>query len=383
MSVKKIFISYSTVNTGTAEIIEEAMKDVFPNLVHIFLAAKKITSGDLWQKNIQKNLVGGDVLVSLVTTNFLNKPWFYIEWTPFWMDGRPFFLLLTDDIDEDDLVAPMLDRQITRVQTSHGIEKFFISLHKLIHDLEDVSDEDELKYKEIAESVVGKIELTLKKEQQSIFEKYKDGAESLPGSSLESEEILNHYFVRGDFSTVHSLLSQLRDEEDKKKIAVNTLENGNFDLMMLICRTSTRADKLTEIAERMIQMNLLESKELYEICEMIRSKKEAEINRIATLLMDLGKYETDFFYYIVGSLENRIYLTRIAEKVFGEQKKNTRLLQILTPKMIGNKNYSVPYFQKVDALAPSFLAEWYEANKDELNQDDKSIIWLKGFLDGK
>lgn len=81
----KIFISYSHQNENIADELVALMKETFPNKLSFFKAKSDSTHqytsvyfGD-WLKTIQKNLINSNVVIGIITKEYISSKWFFAE----------------------------------------------------------------------------------------------------------------------------------------------------------------------------------------------------------------------------------------------------------------------------------------------------------------
>lgn len=124
----KIFISYSTEDLKLAEGIRIQLNNSFKGVIHCFLAKKDISASTAWKDEIKNNIRESDAIISILTRKSIDRPWIYIEWAPFWLEGKTQFFLLANDVKESELIKPMQDFQFVKINDVESVTSFYEQL---------------------------------------------------------------------------------------------------------------------------------------------------------------------------------------------------------------------------------------------------------------
>jgi TIR domain len=109
--VTKLFLSHAAEDGALAEAVAERLRRLGLDVVQM---AARLQSAEDWSERIRVELEGSDAALFLVTPNFVDRPWFFIEWAAAWIQKKPPHLLLLH-VTEKDLLGIMRETQVTSV----------------------------------------------------------------------------------------------------------------------------------------------------------------------------------------------------------------------------------------------------------------------------
>ena len=129
----RIFVSHTSKNDSVATAVTKVINDAFKGHIELYLAIEKVVGGTQWKQELKRNLRSSHAIISIVTPDSIHKPWLYIEWAPFWLNGKKTYLLLSENVSLGDLVEPMRDFQVVDMLDPDKIGKFLQALRDDAH----------------------------------------------------------------------------------------------------------------------------------------------------------------------------------------------------------------------------------------------------------
>ena len=105
----KLFLSHSSSDEDLAGAVGRCLKE---NGVDPIQVSHQIRSAEDWSERIRLDLEACDAALFLVTPNYVQRPWFFMEWAAAWVQDKPPHLLLID-VDAMELPDVMREQQVT------------------------------------------------------------------------------------------------------------------------------------------------------------------------------------------------------------------------------------------------------------------------------
>src|SRR5688572_7888544 len=121
----KMFLSHTGLDTKIAEAVKKNIEDAFLGYISVFLATQDLLPGMQWKEALKQHLKTDDAIISIITSRSMTKPWIYVEWSAFWLNDKPIFIFITDDVKIDKLLNPIVDVQSVRLSQADDIRKLF------------------------------------------------------------------------------------------------------------------------------------------------------------------------------------------------------------------------------------------------------------------
>lgn len=122
----KLFLSHAASEYYLAQTVRLRLEELSDE-IECFLHADDVIAGDDWEARIRTAAGECDGLVSLVTRNYIERPWFVAEWAAFWFQDKPWYLLLRG-VTPDSVFEPMRRRQAFSLDDRRSVERFLSSL---------------------------------------------------------------------------------------------------------------------------------------------------------------------------------------------------------------------------------------------------------------
>lgn len=330
----QIFLSHSERDTKVAKEICRIINNSFDGDIKIFLAKENLKVGDEWRSEIKKHLQSCDALISIVTPESVNKPWLYIEWSPFWIDGKKFYTLLSDDMRVGDLLPVLQDRQSLNMMDVDAVRVFFRTLAEDCGHAKIPFD----KVDEFVESVRLARKLQQKADADTSFGKYRESLLDLPREDNKKHEIADYFYGNGEYAIFEKIINLIRDDNIKCEVALQLIENGDLDRLGKTFDLIQNPERLETIAIAMIDKGYQDSHEIRDILEDLCQKNQTELRKVGTYLADLGQEDSDLFNFITLELmTNNVEIHRIATY------------------FINNKRYEKPIFLDIIEKFDNFI----------------------------
>jgi len=122
----RLFISHAQADVYLAQALRIRLEELSPE-IRCFLLADDVFAGEDWEQCIRTAAARCDGVVSIVTENYVNRPWFVAEWAVFWFQEKPWYVLL-HGVDLAGLFEPMRRRQAFPLNDRRLIQRFLRTL---------------------------------------------------------------------------------------------------------------------------------------------------------------------------------------------------------------------------------------------------------------
>lgn len=377
MSKFKVFLSYSTMNKESADKIAESVRSVFQDDVHVYVAGRSIAGGDDWEEELLQNLRTSDALITLLTPKFTDKSWFYIEWSPFWISKKPYFILLTDETVVGVLDRPITGRQFTYLFDILSVQSLFLSLHKKVYDSE-VPVEDFLSP---AQHLVESLFDISKVENRNYYDTFRSSTKSLPKvlqpvDFEESERIISYFISNSEDQIAYENAMKL-DPEDRGKVARLAVLNGNVDTAALIAKTIFDADPLRKICSLMIKNGYSKSDQLVQVLSLLDGKSTVAHKEIAVELVEAMDVDNPSLRACIRIIKNGNQVRDVLARMIDLRLYHLDIYEILFKKFIERrslKRLGLPELDRIRLDDSTFFDEL--AVRLKLLDDDDLAAYL-------
>lgn len=223
--LQKLFISYSVPEAKLANQVANSINDAFGGSVQTFLSDKDLMHGKAWKDQLKVKLKEYDAILIVLTPRYLKRPWAYVEWAAFWMEDKDYYILLTDNIEVNDLISPMQDCQATRLFNPEEVMRLFTTIKQ------DANYKDRTPFEEakVLSLTAQQIYKDLLAEEKSIgYSVYKD-LHQLPNNDHLKKDVLNYYyFENGNAAHAAKIFERINDSSIKVDLLLTFLEKGEL-----------------------------------------------------------------------------------------------------------------------------------------------------------
>ncbi len=304
----RIFVSHVSDDKQLAEAIKSAINDAFEGSIELYLAVHELAGGDEWKTEIRKNLNECDALISVMTPASINRPWIYIEWSAFWIEGRQFFCLMGDGVEVSHLIEPMRDLQAVKLSLVDDVRRFF-------RRLKEYSGFREVPYKHV-DDFVDKVALAQRIQAQEraekTYEKYRARPRDLPAQDAERHKIAEYFYDNDEKDIFQEIVREIRDDHIKADIAIDMLSRGDMEQVDTCTSLINDADQLEAVGEEFIKRGLLDAPPLRKIVEAISERNNAALRKLCVRLAEMSSEESHIFRYALDLFTNRAELRKVA-----------------------------------------------------------------------
>lgn len=126
---KRLFVSASSKEKTLSDAFINNLSNAFEGSLQFASSAKDLGAGHEWKTWIKTQLHDCDAGVFLITPTYAQSPWPSAEFTAFWLQGKPIYVLLAGDIAVGELFSPMKDDyQATHLRDTEQLSQFFKNL---------------------------------------------------------------------------------------------------------------------------------------------------------------------------------------------------------------------------------------------------------------
>ncbi|MCF2518534.1 hypothetical protein L0660_12775 [Dyadobacter sp. CY351] len=353
-------------NKESADKIAESVRFVFKDDVQVYVAGRSIAGGDDWEEELLQNLVTSDALITLLTPKFTDKSWFYIEWSPFWIAKKPYFILLTDETVVGVLDRPVTGRQFTYLFDILSVQSLFVSLHKKVYNLEVPIGE----FLSPAQHLVESLYEISKVENRNYYDTFRSSTKSLPKvlqpvDFEESERIIS-YFISNSEDHIAYENSMKLDPDDRGKVARLAVLNGNLDTAALVAKTIFDADSLRKICSLMIKNGYSKSEQLIQVLALLDGKSTVAHKEIAVELVEAMDVDNPSLRTCIEIIQNGNQVRDVLVRMIGLRIYNLDTYELCFKKFVERKlvkRLGLPELDKIrianraffDDLAPRLL----------------------------
>jgi hypothetical protein len=122
----RLFISHANADVNLAKLLRITLEERSEEL-KCFLLADDSFPGEVWEDRIRAAAADCDAILSIVTPRYLGRPWFIAEWSVFWFQEKPSYLLL-EGVELDALFEPMRRRQVAKLGDRRAMGRLLAAL---------------------------------------------------------------------------------------------------------------------------------------------------------------------------------------------------------------------------------------------------------------
>lgn len=307
----QIFVSYSSKDTQIAQATTTVLNDAFEGYIELFMATQEIVVGSNWKIKLQERLEESDAIISIITPNSLISPWIYIEWSPFWLKNKNYYVLLTDEIKVTDLVAPMRDIQVVDMMNSASVK----GLLKALKEASKATIGVPYAYAKRFILDVKSAQETQKEEALELeYGVYRDkrNLDTLPNDDHKKRQIAQYFYQNNEKDVFLRIASKIRNDVPKGAIALELLDDNDVETSYKLSKFIRSSEQLGHIVFELIDQELFDSPYLHKLIEDISKGNQAELRKIALYLAQQRLEDTDIFDFVTERITNMAEFKKIA-----------------------------------------------------------------------
>lgn len=308
----RIFLSHSNVDAPIAKVVAKVLNDAFRGDIIVYLAIDNVVGGTAWKEELIKRLSSCDAIITILSKDSISKPWIYVEWSPFWIANKQFYILATEDIDTNDLIKPMSDRQVVSLNNRESVQNFFRALS-------DDSGTKNSSYYEALDDFVIKVESSIDEKFDNRFGIYRRHEKRLPAKDSDKAEIAQFFYDRNEMDDFIRVTKAINSDEIVLDFVYSMfrdtkMEHGKeLDLSLDLAKNMNRASHISSIVLELIQLGNIDSDEIFTIVDLIANRSQDEMIVIARKLVETNQADSRLYRYIINKkISSNAYLRSLA-----------------------------------------------------------------------
>lgn len=302
----RLFLSHTGSDGPLARAIVKNINNAFEGEIQVFLAQDDIAVGSRWKDDILNNLKECNGIISLFTHQAKDKPWLLIEWAAFWLNEpeKDIFILLDELVSPQDLVSPMIDRQV-------GVITNQDHLRRVIRTLSQKASVEKIPFS-IIPSLLKDIEDALQIQSELEYSKYEDDLTSLPIDDIEKTKIVGHFIEHGKLEIAEKILDRITFDYLKVNLALNLVANASIEEAKVVSKHIRSAKNIGEVVICLITQGHEDIRIFSDLLDQIGYRDETEFTLICVELSKNGKEGTELFATVAGRMNNMAELRKVA-----------------------------------------------------------------------
>jgi hypothetical protein len=258
---------------------------MFRGDVIIYLAEDQVVGGAAWKEDLRKNLNTCDAVISIISQDSIDKPWIYIEWSPFWIAGKPFFVLVTEGIDARRLINPMQERQAIFLHKRESIQKF-------LSELSAISNSKSIAVYEMLDDLIIEIDAATNQKFDNRFGIYRRHEKELPPTDSERAEIARYFYERDEIEDFVRVTKRINSDEIVLAFIYMMFRDTKVEhskelqLSYELAKNMNRASNISSIVLELIELGNVDAQETFNIVDIVSDRSQDEISVIGRKLVD-------------------------------------------------------------------------------------------------
>lgn len=326
-----IFLSHSEIDTPIAKAIAKIINDAFAGDIFIYLALENVVGGAAWKNELKENLERCDAIITIFTQDSLFKPWIYVEWSPFWLKNKIYYTLISNDISNADLIQPMIDRQVVKINKTDDVRLFFKGLSK------DSNTKNSSFWRHVDDFII-EVENGLNEKLDTKYGIYRRIEKELPEGDFDKRSIAEFFYKKNDYNNFSRIAQRIRDDWMKVDIILNLFKDSKIShadeltLSLEIAKTINRGSYIGDVVKEIIRLGDLDTKVVFDLVDMVAKRNQDELRYIAEYLIEYDHEGTDLFEHVIESIRSNAHFRNIAKYAIGLNKHEGDLLTFLVEK---------------------------------------------------
>jgi hypothetical protein len=308
----RIFLSHSNVDAPIAKVVAKVLNDAFRGDIIVYLAIDNVIGGTAWKEELIRRLNSCDAIITILSKDSISKPWIYVEWSPFWISNKQFYILATEDIDANDLIKPMSDRQVVSLNNRESVQNFFRALS-------DDSGTTNSSYYEALDDFVIKVENSIDEKLDNRFGIYRRHEKRLPAKDSDKAKIAQFFYDRNEMDNFVRVTKAINSDEIVLDFVYSMFRDAKMEhvkelkLSLELAKNMNRASHISSIVLELIQLGNIDSDEIFTIVDLIANRSQDEMIVIARKLVETNQAEARLYRYIINKkISSNAYLRSLA-----------------------------------------------------------------------
>ncbi len=327
----KIFLSYSIKEAKLAEHLRNSIYNAFDGNVTFYFANEDILAGEKWKQNLQEALRDCDAILSILTPQYIERPWAYIEWSAFWLANKTSYILLTDEIQVKDIVEPMKDSQTTRLFVEEDVKK-------LIKAIAKASGTSRNPYEIIPELVNKAIAIYKKlgeEEERHKYLVYKDSIELLPNDDFQKRDIFWYFYDKeSDETSAIEVFHKINDNTIKANILLQLLDKQDFKSIEQTFSAIENKHNLIPVLKNIIEYGHEDDTITEKMVEYLAESQTA-LRALGEFLIKNRNIDSKLVPFIILQFKNRAELRKLGECIIDNNLVTHKMFDFLIQQFYG------------------------------------------------
>lgn len=300
----KIFISHTEVDSPIAAAVRRVLSDAFTDFIELHLAVEDNEIGISWKEELQKRLKSFDALITIITPEAVEKPWIYVEWSPFWINNKDYYILTHGEISNEKMFAPMNDRQTGKILDRANV----VSLFRRLHHACGAEASGKHPPIELVDTFLTEVVHGIEMKQTHKYGIYRKTLDTLPPSDRDKRQIAEYFYRAREYDVFLEVVKRIESDDDKSDIASTILADSETDprkeleLAAGIASFLDSSEKIRRIAVCLIDRGAIDTPEMHQIVQILAEMARTELKRLSEYLIKKGMDDTSLFNEMVHIL---------------------------------------------------------------------------------
>jgi len=298
-----MFLSHTGLDMKIAEAVKRNIENAFLGHISIFLATQDLLPGMQWKEELKQHLKTDDAIISIITSRSMVKPWIYVEWSAFWLNDKPIFIFITDDVNIEKLLNPIVDVQAVRLSQVDDIRKLF----RVLQDLSGKNVQWDYVEKFLSDFQTAE-KLVLQEEAKAGYWRFRDTYADLPTDKSEQIKIAEFFINQADFETFGNILPKLQGV--KVEIAEKLIEMGDIQHASDVVDTLKSSSSFKSVARALFRFGYADTLLMKQAIDRIINHTEKRA--LGRYIFEQHGEESPIFKYLINSFTNGAELRNLA-----------------------------------------------------------------------
>ncbi len=335
----RVFLSYGSTDQTLAYELKSRLESAFPGAIRLFLSSADILPGEQWKESIKKGVRECDALLLLLSPRYVKRPWAYIEWAPFWIEGRKTYIVNTSDVDVQELVSPMRDTQLAHLFNESDVRKLLLAMAKDMAALKGYSGTVPDEHARLIAQRTEELFQNQKEENaKARFGIYRGQPENLPIDDGKKKEIFWYFRDRErDADTAREVFQRIQDNALKGEVLFALVEKGDYALIEQLYEFVENKVNLLPMLKALVAAGKADSGLMRKLLEDIASSQTTLRALAEAGLKDQGS-ESRILALAVPHFQNMAELRKVGERLVDNGYARTAAFDQVVAHMTGRNN---------------------------------------------
>lgn len=311
----RVFISHAAADVPLATAIKQSLQNAFDSRIELFLSSTDLKAGANWSEELVERLKNSEALLSLITTESIGRPWIFVEWSPFWMERKPFFLLLEHETLLSQVFGPMKARQAACIQEPEGVKS-------LLRGLAACMDIAAIPYHE-THPFLENVRAASKARAAAQISRL------LAGTEEERADAAIALMKAGEFTNSEQLWTTIRAGDKLRRVALSAHELGQRAVLRKVADQLVPANgaEARNLLIDIANVGPLETGLLTAVFDHLQS--EAERRKLLTALVGIDPDYSGVVALLIRKMENSSEILNVGERLVATGNRSGPLIEAI------------------------------------------------------